>query len=98
MSTFYATAVCQDKAPIELLDLLPHLIFIPPDVGIKVSKVVPIHRLANQNHIMILAVLKHVEATKQLQPCLEVGGKKRLANATGRQANEDASNVVTTLG
>ena len=41
-------------------------------LGIKVSKVVPIHRLANQNHIMILAVLKHVEATKQLQPCLEV--------------------------
>lgn len=87
MSTFYATTACQDKAPIELLDLLPHLIFIPPDVGIKVSKVVPIHRLANQNHIMVLAVLNHVEATKQ-RTTLPGGGRRKEIGQRHRKTSQ----------
>ena len=36
---------CQHAAPMQLLYLLPHLILIPPNIGVEEGKVVAIHCL-----------------------------------------------------
>lgn len=41
----YARPTCQHKATIQLLNLLSHLVFVPPDVRIEVRKVGSVHRL-----------------------------------------------------
>lgn len=40
-----ASPTCQHKATIQLLNLLSHLVFVPPDVRIEVRKVGPVHSL-----------------------------------------------------